>query len=111
MTMSKIFSVAMAIVVATVTIEPRMSGMMIPKKIWRSLAPSRRAASRTSIDTPLIAADSTTMAKPVWSQIMISISAGRLIGKVVAQATGLLPNAVQIAFSSPNWGWLGGCTA
>ena len=88
MTMSKIFSVAMAIVVVTVTIEPRIIGTIIPKKIWRSLAPSSRAASRISIDTPLIAADSTTIAKPVWSQIMITISAGRLIGNVVAHATG-----------------------
>ena len=88
--MSKIFSVAMAIVVVTVTIEPRMSGMMMPKKMWRSLAPSRRAASRTSMETPLMAADRTTMAKPVCSQIMISISAGRLIGKVVAQGDRLV---------------------
>ena len=101
----------MAIVVATVTIEPRMSGTITRKKIWRSLAPSSRAASRTSTDTPLIAAERTTIAKPVWSQIMMSISAGRLIGNVVAQATGSLPNAVQIAFRRPNCGWLGGCHA
>ena len=63
-TMSKIFRVAMAMVVVTVTIEPRISGMITPKKIWRSLAPSRRAASRTSTETPLIAADRTTIAPP-----------------------------------------------
>ena len=102
MTMSKIFRVAIAIVVATVMIDPRISGTITPKKIWRSLAPSRRAASRTSTDTPLIAADSTTMAKPVWSQIMIRISAGMLIGKVVDHGMGFWPKAVQIALSRPN---------
>ena len=85
-----------------------MSGTITWKKVWRSLAPSRRAASSTSTETPLIAAESTTIAKPVWSQIMMRISAGTLTGNVVAQATGSLPNAVQIAFSRPNCGWLGG---
>ena len=78
----------MAIVVPTVTIDPRIIGKMIRKNSWRSLAPSRRAASWTSTETPLIAAENTTMAKPVWSQIMMMISAGRLKGKVVAHGTG-----------------------
>ena len=106
--MSKIFSVAIAIVVVTVTMEPRISRHDDPKKIWRSAGAVEPRRLDDLHDTPLIAADSTTMAKPVWSQIMISISAGRLIGNAVAQATGLLPNAVQTAFSSPNCGWLGG---
>src|SRR3954447_23608967 len=109
--MAKIFRSAIAIVVTTAMIEPLMIGTITRKKIWRSLAPSSRAASRTSIETPLIAADRTTIAKPVCSQIMISISAGRLIGKVVAHAIGLLPKAVHAAFSRPNWGWLGGWIA
>ena len=62
----------MAMVVATVMIEPRIIGTITPRKIWRSVAPSSRAASRTSADTPLIAAERTTIAKPVWSQIRIS---------------------------------------
>ena|SRR5438034_10340462 len=111
MTMSKILSTAIAMVVATVMIEPRMMGTITPKNIWRSLAPSSRAASITSVGTPLMAADSTTMAKPVWSQIMIRISAGMLMGKVVAQGMALAPVAVQIALSRPNCGWLDGCQA
>ena len=70
----------MAMVVATVMIEPRIIGTITRKKSWRSLAPSSRAASRTSPDTPLIAAEKTTMAKPVWSQIRITISQKMLIG-------------------------------
>ena len=107
--MSKILSMAIAIVVATVMIEPRMIGTITRKKIWRSLAPSRRAASRTSTETPLIAAESTTIAKPVWSQMKIRISAGMLIGGVVAHGIGSNPNAVQTAFSRPNCGWPAGC--
>ena len=64
----------MAMVVETARIEPLMIGTITRKKIWRSLAPSSRAASSTSADTPLIAADRTTMAKPVWSQMKITIS-------------------------------------
>ncbi len=44
------------------------------------MAPSSRAASMTSADTPLMAAESTTMAKPVWSQIRMTISAKMLMG-------------------------------
>ena len=89
-----------AMVVATVTIEPRMSGTITWKKIWRSLAPSSRAASRTSTETPLIAAERTTIAKPVWSQIMIRISAGMLIGNCRRPGDRLVRRTpVQIAFS------------
>ena len=35
--------------------------------------------------TPLMAAENTTMAKPVWSQIRITISQKMLIGLVVSQ--------------------------
>ena len=79
----------MAIVVATVTIEPRICGTTTLRNSWRSVAPSSRAASRTSADTPLIAADRTTMANPVWSQTRIMISAKTLIGLVVNQGIGL----------------------
>ena len=78
--MSKIFRIAIAIVVATVMIEPLIIGTITLKKSWRSVAPSSRAASMISVDTPLMAADRTTIAKPVWSQIMITISAKMLIG-------------------------------
>ena len=70
----------MAMVVATVMIEPRIMGTITRKKSWRSVAPSSRAASMISVETPLMAAESTTIAKPVWSQIMITISAKMLSG-------------------------------
>ena len=86
--MSKILIVTMAMVVETVMIEPRIIGTITRRKIWRSEAPSSRAASRISPDTPLIAADKTTMAKPVWSQIRIMISQKTLIGLVVSHGIG-----------------------
>ena len=78
----------MAIVVVTVMIEPRIIGTITRKKSWRSVAPSRRAASMISVETPLMAAESTTIAKPVCSQIMITISAKMLIGLVVNHGIG-----------------------
>ena len=61
----------MAMVVETVMIEPRIIGTITRTKSWRSEAPSSRAASRTSPGTPLIDAEKTTIAKPVWSQTRI----------------------------------------
>ncbi len=92
-------------------IEPRIIGTITRKKSWRSVAPSSRAASRISVDTPLMAADSTTIAKPVWSQIMMMISQKMLIGLVVSQGTGLPPRPSMIAFSRPICGWPAGCHA
>src|SRR6478735_8549591 len=113
MTMSKILSVTIATVVVTVTIVPRIIGTITLRNSWRSEAPSSLAASMISVDTPLMAAENTTMAKPVWSQIRITISDGRLIGNCVAHGIGWKPNgsAVQTAFRSPNCGWLAGCQA
>ena len=54
-----------------------MIGTITPKKSWRSVAPSSRAASRSSAPTPVMAADRTTIANPVWSQTRITISAER----------------------------------
>ena len=51
------------------------------------------------------------MAKPVWSQIMITISQKMLIGLVVSHGIGSPPNAVQTAFRSPICGWPAGCQA
>src|SRR5262245_16950579 len=109
--MSKILTVALAIVGVTGTIEPRMFGTMIRKKSWLSVAPSRRAASMISVETPLIAAERTTIAKPVWSQIRITISAKMLIGFVVKNGIAWPPNPVITAFSSPIWGWPAGSHA
>ena len=41
------------------------------------------------------------MAKPVWSQMRMTISAKVLMGGVWTQRTGLPPRAVQTALSSP----------
>jgi hypothetical protein len=54
---------------------PRIMGTTTLKKVWRSFAPSSRAASRTSTGTPLMAAERTTIAKPVCSQMKMVISA------------------------------------
>ena len=80
-------------------------------KIWRSDAPSSRAASMTSLDTPLIDADRTTMANPVWSQTRITISQKTLMGLVVSHGIGWPPRPTTTAFSSPICGVPGGCHA
>ena len=61
----------------TVTIEiGRLSiGIITRRKIAHSPAPSTRAASRTSVGIPLIAAESTTMTKPVDAQTYAKINA------------------------------------
>ena len=99
--MSKILSVTIAMVVATVMIEPRIIGTITRTKIWRSLAPSSRAASMISPDTPLIAADRTTIAKPVWSQTRIRISQKMLIGLVCSHGIGSPPRPTTIALNRP----------
>ena len=109
--MSKILRVTIAIVVVTVTIVPRIIGTITLRNSWRSVAPSSLAASMISADTPLMAAENTTMAKPVWSQIRITISQKMLIGLLVSHGIGSPPKAVQTAFRSPNCGWPAGCQA
>ncbi len=53
---------------------PQICGIMMSKKMRKSLAPSMRAASSVSSGMPRSAADRITMAKPVWIQIRITIS-------------------------------------
>ncbi len=101
----------MAMVVETVMIEPRIIGTITRTKSWRSLAPSSRAASRTSPDTPLIDAEKTTMAKPVWSQTRITISQKMLSGLLVSHGIGSPPRPTTIAFNSPICVWPSGCQA
>ena len=50
-----------------------------------------------------MAALSSTIAKPVWIQIMMTISRIVLIGSVCSHCTGSPPNATTIAFSRPIW--------
>ena len=53
------------------------------------------------------------MAKPVWSQMRMKIRANVLMWKsgVWTQGTGSCPKPVQMALSSPYWGWLAGFQA
>jgi hypothetical protein len=44
-------------------------GRMIRKKIWISLAPSERAASRISVEIDLMAADRMTVANQIPAQM------------------------------------------
>ena len=62
------------VVMVTMISEPLIMGTMILKNFCRSLAPSRPAASVISVGTPLMAAESTTMAKPVCSQMRMTMS-------------------------------------
>ena len=61
-----------------------------------------------SVETPFMAAESTTIANPVWSQIMIVISAYVFTGGCCTHAIGSPPAVVQSALSSPYCGWAGG---
>src|SRR4051794_11983826 len=73
-TMSKTFIAVMTMYVVTTTTVGVMLGTMMRRNTWNSDAPSMRAASMISSGIALIAADNTTMAKPVWIQTMITIS-------------------------------------
>ena len=64
-TMSNTFSVAIEMVVTTTTSVPRIPGTVTFQNCCQGLAPSSLDASMISTGTPLIAAESSTMAKPV----------------------------------------------
>ena len=99
--MSKIFSTLMTIVVVTTTIDDMIDGMMTLQKICSSVAPSIRAASSRSSGTALIAADRMTMAKPVWSQIMITIRNRLFHGSHESHAFGSPPRLIKIPLRRP----------
>ena len=92
-TMSKTLRIAIATVVATAIRVPRIIGTTMRRNTDASPAPSIRAASMTSLGTPFSAADRTTIANPVWSQIMITIRASVLSGGTWSHGTGSLPSA------------------
>ena len=81
-TMSNTFSALMTMYVVTTTIVGKMLGTMIRLNTWNSDAPSMRAASMISSGIDLIAADSTTMANPVWIQTMITIRSRLFHGRL-----------------------------
>ena len=66
-----------------------------------SEAPSMRAASMISSGIDLMAADSTTMAKPVWIQIMITMSSRLFHGRCDSHATGSWPRPSLMPLSRP----------
>ena len=66
---------------------------MIRRKTWNSDAPSMRAASMISSGIALMAAESTTIANPVWIQIMITISSRLFHGCCDSHGTGFWPSA------------------
>src|SRR6266511_1618011 len=75
---------------------------MIRRNTCSSEAPSMRAASMISSGTALIAADRTTMAKPVCIQTMITISNTLFHGCWSSQATGCWPSPIMIPFGLLN---------
>jgi len=104
-TMSKIFRTAIMIVVATTMRVPRIIGMVTLLKSFQPTAPSSSAASTTSIEIALMAADRTTMANPTWIQIMMTIRKKLLRGCQRIQLGGsCTPSHMTTWLSSPTWG-------
>ncbi len=76
---SNVFRVWITRVVATTTMVGERMGTMMRRKMFHSLAPSTRAASRTSVDIPFSPADSTIIVKPVQFQTPTMMRARLLI--------------------------------
>ena len=82
-TRSKILRTVIVRVVTTTAMVDVICGRVIRQKTCTSLAPSTRAASSSSDGTPLMAAHSTTMAKPAWIQIMMIMMKKLFHGAIV----------------------------
>ena len=91
----------MIMVVPTTVIVGHKSGVTISCTIRNSLAPSIRAASRTSVLIDFRLAEMITMQKPVMLQMPTKIRAGLLVVEFTSQATGCPPNAPIAALSVP----------
>ena len=90
--------------VTTTTISAgRMLGMVICQNICHGLTPSSRAASTMSPGIALIAAESTTMAKPAWIQTMMTISSSVFSGDSSSHCCGSPPSQTTIWLSRPIW--------
>src|SRR5678815_3273555 len=100
---SKAFRAVMTIVVETTAIVGVSSGNTMPLKTCHSVAPSTRAASRSSGLMPLRAADRMTIAKPVHIQAMTMINRKVLKAAVSvwSQEMGWKPKKVTMASSVP----------
>ena len=99
--MSKTLRDAIEIVVSTTMSDGRIDGIVTFQKRCQALVPSSCAASTCSIGTPLIDAESTTIAKPVCTQISTTMSRKLLRGTCCNQLTGSPPNSVTIPLSTP----------
>ncbi len=97
------------IVVSTTTSVPRIIGMVTRLNSRQPTAPSSAAASMTSLGIALIAADRTTIAKPVCTHTMITMSRKLFHGCHSSQFGGLLhPSAMTTWLSRPICGDPGG---
>ncbi len=76
-------------------------GMMIPKKTWRSLAPSTRAASRISLGMLFKAADRMTVANPTDPHMPAAISAAFTRDGLPSQEIPCSVSGSRMAFSRP----------
>ncbi len=94
----------MAMVVKTVMTDPRIEGNVMRKKVCNSPAPSMRAASVSSIGTPLMAADRITMAKPIWSQTKMTMRTRVFLGISWSQGTASPPKEVTDGIENPDLG-------
>ncbi len=100
-TMSKIFRVPIEMVTMTTTSAGRMLGMVTRQNICHGVTPSMRAASTMSAGMALIAADSTTMAKPAWIHTITAIRNSVFQGPSSSHCCGVPPNATTSWFSRP----------
>ena len=98
----------MEIVVRTTTRALRMPGTVTFTNCSQALVPSSSAASICSVGTPLMAADSTTMANPVCTQMRITMRNRVLNGDTERKSTGCPPNMTTSWFSRPICSWSAG---
>ena len=77
--------------------------MVIRQNICHGLTPSSRAASTMSPGIALIAAESTTMAKPAWIQTMMTMSSRVFSGESSSHCLGSPPRLTTIWLSRPIW--------
>src|SRR5437660_11298639 len=98
--MSNVLSALMIIVVPTTVIVGHSRGVTISCTIRSSLAPSIRAASRTSVLIDFRLAEMITMQQPVMLQTATKINAGLLVVDFTSQATDYAPNATSAAMSA-----------
>ena len=72
----------MLIVVSTTIRDGRMLGTVMCRNICQAPTPSRRAASTMSSGMARIAAERTVIAKPAWTQTMMTIRKNVFHGSV-----------------------------